>query len=237
VTAAVRRDEASERIRPERRAEMDTLFLPVGQAHAAHLAGRRRTGYVAGIRVLFGIVTREARMAETKVEPRTMPSQKEQFLELYEREHATTMRVLRAYPPAELELRPHPKLKTARELAWVFVLESMLGGMGFRNEFADGVPAGEPPPAPDSWDELLAQLEHAHREFGDLVRATPDEELLATVRFFVAPGTMGDVTRLAWLWFLLGDQIHHRGQFSIYLRMAGGRVPSIYGPTADEPWT
>ena len=32
------------------------------------------------------------------------------------------------------------------------------------------------------------------------------------------------------------DQIHHRGQFSIYLRMAGGKVPSIYGPSADaEP--
>ena len=37
-------------------------------------------------------------------------------------------------------------------------------------------------------------------------------------------------------WFLLHDQIHHRGQFSIDLRMADGKVPSIYGPTADEPW-
>ena len=27
-----------------------------------------------------------------------------------------------------------------------------------------------------------------------------------------------------------------RGQFSVYLRMAGGKVPSIYGPSADEPW-
>jgi hypothetical protein len=24
-------------------------------------------------------------------------------------------------------------------------------------------------------------------------------------------------------------------KFSIYLRLAGGKVPSIYGPTADEP--
>ncbi len=33
------------------------------------------------------------------------------------------------------------------------------------------------------------------------------------------------------------DMGHHRGQFSVYLRMAGGKVPSIYGSTADEPWT
>jgi uncharacterized damage-inducible protein DinB len=35
---------------------------------------------------------------------------------------------------------------------------------------------------------------------------------------------------------LVLDIVHHRGQFSVYLRMAGGKVPSIYGPTADEPW-
>jgi len=51
-----------------------------------------------------------------------------------------------------------------------------------------------------------------------------------------APKTLGPITRMNWLWFLLHDQIHHRGQLSIYLRMAGGKLPSIYGPTADEPW-
>jgi uncharacterized damage-inducible protein DinB len=47
---------------------------------------------------------------------------------------------------------------------------------------------------------------------------------------------MGDVPKVAFLWFILHDQIHHRGQFSVYLRIAGGKVPSIYGPSADEPW-
>jgi|SRR5882672_5842572 len=32
------------------------------------------------------------------------------------------------------------------------------------------------------------------------------------------------------------DMIHHRGQFTVYSRIAGGKVPSIYGPSADEPW-
>ena len=31
------------------------------------------------------------------------------------------------------------------------------------------------------------------------------------------------------------DHIHHRGQFTIYSRMAGAKVPQIYGPSADEP--
>lgn len=164
------------------------------------------------------------------------PSPKEQFLDAYEREHATTMRVLNAYPTDQLDLRPHPRLKTARELAWIFVLERGLGAMVFQDAFASGPPAGEAPPPPESWDEILAGLEKAHGEFGDLVRSTPDDQLLETVRFFTGPQTMGDVPRIDFAWFLLHDQIHHRGQFSVYLRMAGGAVPSIYGPSADEPW-
>ena len=32
---------------------------------------------------------------------------------------------------------------------------------------------------------------------------------------------------------VLNHLIHHRGQLSVYLRIRGVRVPSIYGPTAD----
>jgi uncharacterized damage-inducible protein DinB len=30
--------------------------------------------------------------------------------------------------------------------------------------------------------------------------------------------------------------IHHRGQLTVYLRLVDVPVPSMYGPTADEPW-
>src|SRR5207248_10409723 len=55
-------------------------------------------------------------------------SAKESFLRTYDEECARTMRLLRAYPTDKLELKPAPPLKTARELAWIFVGESMLGG-------------------------------------------------------------------------------------------------------------
>jgi uncharacterized damage-inducible protein DinB len=163
-------------------------------------------------------------------------SPKRQFLDAYDREHAITMRVLRAYPQDRLDLRPHPKSKTARELAWMFVLERGLGTLVFNDGFANGPPAGEAPTAPESWDELLAAFERAHAGFADLIRNTPDDEMNARVHFLTAPRTMGEITRLEWVWFLLCDEIHHRGQFSVYLRLADAHVPSIYGPTADEPW-
>ena len=39
------------------------------------------------------------------------------------------------------------------------------------------------------------------------------------------------------LWYIFFDAIHHRGQLSTYIRPMGGQVPSIYGPSGDDPGT
>jgi len=161
---------------------------------------------------------------------------KEEFLKVYDREHETTMKVLRAYPEDQLDFKPHEKSKSARDLAWIFALERRLGTMLQEDAFAKEMPSGSPPPPPASWSELLEALEKAHRDFRARIESTPEAKLTETIRFFVAPKTMGDIPRLVSAWWLLHDQIHHRGQFSVYLRMVGGKVPSIYGPTLDEPW-
>ena len=166
----------------------------------------------------------------------TPTTAKQQFLDTYEREHATTVKVLRAYPADRLDLRPHEKCKTARELAWVFFIERGLGKAVFNDPLEELMAGGAPPEPPATMDEIIAALESAHREFAELVRSTSDADMAGKVRFFTGPGTISEISRMQWCWFLLHDEIHHRGQFSIYLRMADGKVPSIYGPTADEPW-
>ena len=70
----------------------------------------------------------------------------------------------------------------------------------------------------------------------DAVREMPESRLDETVTFVTGPGTTGPVGIHDMLWFMLLDSVHHRGQLSVYVRMAGGKVPSIYGPSADEPW-
>jgi uncharacterized damage-inducible protein DinB len=157
---------------------------------------------------------------------------KEQFLNAYENEHAITMRVLRAYPEERLDLQPHPKLRTAREIAWVLFMERAFGTLVLNDGFASMDPNQIPPPPPESWSDQLAALETIHTQFAELVGSLSDDQLAEKVSFFPR---MGSIRRIDFLWFMLSDQIHHRGQFSVYLRMADGRVPSIYGPTADEP--
>ena len=167
-----------------------------------------------------------------------MTSPKQQFLEAYEREHATTVRVVRAYPADQLDLKPSPKSKTARELIGMFIAEQMLGAKALTTGLDFSKPMS--PPSPDanaSLESLVEALETAHQRLAGLVARTPDADLTQTVQFPVAPKTLADIPKIQFVWMLLCDQIHHRGQLSVYLRIAGGKLPSIYGPTADEPWS
>lgn len=56
------------------------------------------------------------------------------------------------------------------------------------------------------------------------------------MKLSVAPKKMADLRKMDVLWMTVMDMVHHRGQFSVYLRLVSAKVPSIYGPTADEPW-
>ena len=162
-------------------------------------------------------------------------SKKEQFLKTLEQEAATTVKVLRAFPGAKSDLKPHAKSRSAKDLAWTFVFEGYGGTQGVDGELP--FPPKGMPKMPEKWDGVVAECERAFKTLADKVRKAGDAELNKTVKFFVAPKKMGDIRRMDFLWFLLMDMVHHRGQFSVYLRMADGKVPSIYGPSADEPWT
>ena len=160
-------------------------------------------------------------------------NEKETYLQTWDREHQTTAKILKAYPSDKSDLKPAEKCRTAKELAWVFVQEqsTMVDGViKGRIDFANA------PKMPATFQDVLAKFESDFPRLSDSVRAMTDAEWNSTIDFFVGPGQMGKVRRGDLLWMALHDQIHHRGQFSIYLRVAGGKVPSIYGPTADEPW-
>ena len=49
-----------------------------------------------------------------------------------------------------------------------------------------------------------------------------------------AMGEMWKDKKYNMAWGFLFDAIHHRGQLATYLRAMGAKVPSIYGPSADE---
>lgn len=161
-------------------------------------------------------------------------SEKQWLLETFSREYGTTRRVVEAYPAAGAEYRPHERSSRAKDLVW-----TLATGYTALVEYVLGEEAAFTPtlaPAPTSWSATVRGLEDAHARFVKELEETPDGHLQSTIRSRVGPTQEMDVPRSQLLWMLLLDQVHHRGQLSVYLRLAGGKVPSIYGPSADEPW-
>jgi uncharacterized damage-inducible protein DinB len=160
-------------------------------------------------------------------------SEKQMFLQSFQRESDTTLKLLKAYPAERADYRPHEKSRSAKELAWNFVVEQAIytGALGGQVDFSQPVPK---PPA--EYKEVLSAFEHGVRDTAAKIAAAGDEDLNKIMKFPAGPKQMADVRRLDVLWYALMDQVHHRGQLSVYVRLAGGKVPSIYGPTADEPW-
>lgn len=161
-------------------------------------------------------------------------SEKQAFLTAWEREAATTLKVLRAYPSGKEDLKPAANCRSAKDLAWTFVFEGVGGSQAVQGEMKS--PPPNMPPMPTTWQGMITEVEKALKVMSDKVRKVDDAQLNTTVKFMTGPKQQSDLRRLDVLWFLLNDQIHHRGQFSVYLRIAGGKVPSIYGPSADEKW-
>lgn len=154
-------------------------------------------------------------------------SPKERIMHIREVEFSITMRVLKAYPEDKLDLRPAEKSRSALELIKTFIAEEAVCGAALRGEPIVGRPAQV---LPKNLNDLLEVFDRVHNEVQREIAGVPDETMLRMTDFYGHPFTVIEV-----LWAELHDQIHHRGQFSVYLRLAGARVPSIYGPTADEP--
>lgn len=152
------------------------------------------------------------------------------FLNSFDREFETTMRVLNAYPQEKPHFRPHPQSQSALELAWNFEEEERL--------LVGGALAGDvvfkPNPVPNTLDEIKGEYEHTHRDLSEKLQHLPDAAFNEMIMF--GSGTQGalPMRRGDALWLAIMDGVHHRGQFSVYIRMAGGKVPSIYTALPDE---
>ena len=144
------------------------------------------------------------------------------------REYQTTLRVLQSYPEDQRHLKPTQKSRSAAELVRTFVIEERVLTSLLDNGVTDPTMLtiempGSMTKSIELWQETVATND-------GLLAKLPSESWGQVVNFY---GMQIPLVRACW--FELFDHIHHRGQFSVYLRLAGGRVPSIYGPTADEP--
>jgi uncharacterized damage-inducible protein DinB len=146
-------------------------------------------------------------------------------------EQPAFVRVLKAIPQGRLDYRPDPKARTAAELAWVIVAEEAAlvtlldtGSVDWKDE---------KPPA--SIDQMAAAYERHAAGVDERLGRLDEAGWEKQGRFLMAGSPAWEDTIGQFVWGFLFDAIHHRGQLSTYLRPMGGKVPAIYGPSADDP--
>ncbi|MGB9177812.1 MAG: DinB family protein [Pyrinomonadaceae bacterium] len=161
--------------------------------------------------------------------PRASSPTFQHMLDTYASETNKVVSVWREFSSGDMAFRPHPRSSTVQGI----FNHQLLSERRFFGEF----PGLLEPPAtqlqpeiqtPEAHAERLAQLVLPRLSF---IAAQAETWWLEQVPFF-------DVEReRIWVfWRRLLHTAHHRTQLTVYLRLLGKRVPSVYGPTADETW-
>jgi uncharacterized damage-inducible protein DinB len=160
----------------------------------------------------------------------------QQLLEEFDRELVTTRKFLERMPNDKLQWQPHPKSMTAGQLALhLAVVPGRIVQIAALDEFE--VPNfGQPNPQPKSTQEVLEALNNSAATVRELLPKTTDAQMNATWRMKKEGQEILAMPRyLVYRNILLNHLYHHRGQFGVYLRLVGAKVPSSYGPSGDEP--
>jgi uncharacterized damage-inducible protein DinB len=144
------------------------------------------------------------------------------------REMQTTLRVLQAYPESKIDLKPAEKSRTAAELVMMLAVEERVLQALMQTGSTD--PTLLNFEAPSSMAEIISIWQQAVAANDEALAVMSPGDFERPIDFYGMHISLGQA-----LWYELFDHIHHRGQISVYMRMAGAKLPSIYGPTADEP--
>ena len=163
-------------------------------------------------------------------------SNREFFIQRWEREYPAFVRVFKALPADHLDYRPHPRSRSAGELVALLVSaqKGCIDLCKSRKSMYSGL-RWEEPGSIGSLAEMIATYERDHDVFASQLHSMDDYGwnhqawLIQGTREILLKDTVGGL-----LWIALFDIVHHRGQLSTYIRPMGGNVPSIYGPSADE---
>ena len=158
-------------------------------------------------------------------------SEREFFIQRHGIESGAFDRVICALPHDQFDYRPHERSQSARELVWTLALESQAcsdmidkGRVDWHSQPPSGTPA-----------EIVSRFQQNYAALSERAGALDEEAWQRKVQFLVGGTMMMEPPLGQFLWYLFFDAIHHRGQLSTYIRPMGGKVPSIYGPSGDDP--
>ncbi len=144
-------------------------------------------------------------------------------------EKDTFLRVIRAIPEGRLDYKPHERSPSTQQILSTLIAEHASCASLVGTGQAEFVPA-----KPASVAEAAAAFEKNWDELDRKVEAMDPAAWDKSGQLFSGGKMVSEQQIGGFLWYILFDAIHHRGQLTTYIRPMGGKVPAIYGPSGDS---
>jgi uncharacterized damage-inducible protein DinB len=140
-------------------------------------------------------------------------------------------------PTGKRDWKPHERSMELGYLAELVANIPSWVGMAITLNELDVAPKGGPQhkPAPlNTSAELVAALDKAIAQAREALQKTTDAHLETPWRLLASGQLAFEQPRHQVIRDTFLHSAHHRGQMTVYLRLLGSKVPSVYGPTADD---
>jgi uncharacterized damage-inducible protein DinB len=159
----------------------------------------------------------------------------EPYIMELDREASSTRKMLERVPEGKNEWAPHPKSMTLGKLAThVATIPSWASSLK-EDGFDIGVNSVDVPFPPPTAVGLLALFDKTIADAKAALNAIDDARAMGLWTLSMKGKPVFSMPRLAVVrTMILNHSVHHRGQFSVYLRLLDVPVPGMYGPSADE---
>ena len=160
---------------------------------------------------------------------------KDGMLPEFDHEMALTRKVIERVAEDKLGWAPHEKSMTLGRLA-THVAEIPHWGQTILNDAEFNMTEGSyTPRTATTVAAMLAIFDEETAKTRASLASKSDAELMSTWVFKQNGAELFSMPRVAaFRGWVMNHVIHHRGQLTVYLRQTGSKVPSIYGPSADE---
>jgi uncharacterized damage-inducible protein DinB len=157
------------------------------------------------------------------------------FLAELEREVAATRNSLARVPEGRNDWKPHEKSMALGYLAaLVATMPGWIEAMIKDDEIDFKAPHGYRTEEFGSTRELLEAFDRSLEKARRALAGTSDDHLMTNWRLRAGEYIISETPRYVVIQDTFTHLAHHRGQLTVYLRLTGASVPSIYGPSADE---
>ncbi len=158
------------------------------------------------------------------------------FLAELDREGERSRKALDYMPEGKADWKPHDRSMAFGYLSELVAPIPNWVAMTVTQDELDIAPAGGPTKRDPltSKADYLAALDKSVAAAKDALKGTDDEFLKTTWKLLAGGKTVMELPRHIVIRDALNHLAHHRGQMTVYLRLLGAKVPSIYGPSADD---